>query len=145
MAGKVGRRLRCAGTAKSRRRYPFVFASSADGKPTPFVDKVLEFLKDYQAQFERTRVFCRRLKEFGVLEPMPAKVTTPKGEQLTLAGFLVVGRDKLRALSAETLQQLAKSDELELLYLHLASMRNFNEVKERLIGTLADAPPTAAA
>ena len=151
------------------RRYPFVFASTADGKsltlcideshpgvnregrgnalfgddgkPTPYVDKVLEFLKDYQAQFERTRVFGRRLKDLGLLEPMQATVSTPKGEKLSLRGFMVVGRDKLRALSGETLQQLVKSDELELLYLHLASLRNFNTVKDRLVGTLADEQP----
>lgn len=150
------------------RRYPFVFSSSADGKsltlcideshpgvnregrgsalfgddgkPTPYVDKVLEFLKNYQLQFERTRVFGRRLKELGLLEPMQANVSTPKGEKLTLGGFMVVSRDKLRALAGETLQQLAKNDELELLYLHLASMRNFNDVKDRLIGALADKP-----
>jgi hypothetical protein len=58
---------------------------------------------------------------------MQATVSTPKGEKLSLGGFMVVSRDKLRALSGETLQQLVKSDELELLYLHLASMRNFND------------------
>lgn len=148
------------------RRYPFIFTSSAggktltlcideshpgvnregkgnalfgaDGKPTPYVEKVLEFLKEFQGQFERTRQFCRRVKELQLLEPMQANVTTPKGEQLTLGGFLAVSRDKLRALSGETLEKLAKTDELELLYLHLASMRNFAEVKDRLIGALAD-------
>ncbi len=155
------------------RRYPFVFSSNADsttltlcidethpgvnregrgsalfgddGKPTPYVEKVLEFLKEYQAHFERTRVFCRRIKELGLLEPMQANVTTPKDEKLTLSGFLAVRRDKLRALDGETLQQLAKNDELELLYLHLASMRNFNAVKDRLISTLAEQPPAEAA
>ena len=151
------------------RRYPFVFSASADGKrltlcideshpgvnregrgqalfgadakPTPYVEKVLAFLKEYQLHFERTRVFCHRVKELGLLEPMQAKVTTPKGEKLTLNGFQVVGREKLRALGGDVLQQLAKNDELELLYLHLASMRNFNEVKDRLIGAQAEAMP----
>ncbi|MBK7955911.1 MAG: SapC family protein [Candidatus Accumulibacter sp.] len=150
------------------RRYPFVFSSSADGqsltlcideshpgvnregrgnalfgddgKPTPYVDQVLDFLKDYQAHFERTRAFGRRIHELGLLEPMQANVTTPQGEKLTLGGFLVVSRDKLRELAGETLQQLVKTDELELLYLHLASMRNFNEVKDRLIDSIADTP-----
>jgi hypothetical protein len=150
------------------RRYPFVFSSSADGqsltlcideshpgvnregrgsalfgadaKPTPYVEKVLEFLKEYQLHFERTRHFGRRVKELGLLEPMQANVTTPKGEKITLGGFLVVSRDKMRALGGDALQKLASNDELELLYLHMASMRNFNEVKDRLIGTLADAP-----
>jgi hypothetical protein len=149
------------------RRYPFIFSSSADGKtltlcidekhpgvnrdgrgsalfgadakPTPYVEKVLEFLKEFQAQYERTRLFCRRLKELQILEPMQANVTTPKGEKLALAGFLAVSREKLRALNGETLEKLVKNDELELLYLHLASMRNFSsEVKDRLIGASAD-------
>jgi hypothetical protein len=148
------------------RRYPFIFSSSADGKtltlcideshpgvnregkgnplfgpdgkPSPYVQKVLDFLKEFQAQFERTRQFCRRVKELQLLEPMQASVTTPKGEQLSLGGFLGVSRDKLRALSGVTLEKLAKNDELELLYLHLSSLRNFNEVKDRLVGALAD-------
>ncbi|HEX5104310.1 MAG TPA: SapC family protein [Pirellulaceae bacterium] len=147
------------------RRYPFIFSSGADGKsltlcideshpgvnwegrgnalfgpdakPTPYVEKVLDFLKQFQAQFERTRRFCRRIKDLQLLEPMQATVTTPTGEQLSLGGFLAVSRDKLRALSGEILEKLAKNDELELLYLHLSSLRNFNEVKERLIGALA--------
>jgi hypothetical protein len=149
------------------RRYPFIFSSSADGKtltlcideshpgvnregrgnalfgadarPTPYVEKVLEFLKEFQAQYERTRQFCRRIKELQLLEPMQANVTTPQGEKLTLGGFLAASRDKLRALNGETLEKLVKNDELELLYLHLASMRNFSsEVKDRLIGAPAE-------
>jgi hypothetical protein len=156
------------------RRYPFVFSSSSDGKtltlcideshaglnregrgerlfgddgqPTAYVERVLKFLQEYQAHFERTRAFCSRVKALGLLEPMQAQVTTPRGDKLSLNGFLGVGREKLRALDGEHLAQLARTDELELLYLQLHSMRNFNEVKDRLIGTLKeDALPAAAA
>jgi hypothetical protein len=153
------------------RRYPFVFSSNADGKtltlcidesypgfnregrgnplfgedakPTPYVDQVLKFLQDFQAQFRRTQAFGQRIKEYGLLEPMQAQVSTPQGGKLTLNGFLAVNRDKLRALSGERLAELAKTDELELLYLHLYSMRNFEEIKDRLIENLTkdDAPP----
>lgn len=156
------------------RRYPFVFAASADkktltlcidethpgvnregrgqrlfgddGKPTTYTENVLKFLQEYQAHFERTKLFGKHLKELGLLEPMQATVTTPKGEQLKLGSFMAVSRTKLRALGAEQLAGLAKTDELELVYLHLYSMRNFNEVKDRLVGALAeDAPKEAAA
>ena len=159
------------------RRYPFVFSTNADGKtltlcideaysginredrgqrlfgedgkPAPYVDGVLKFLQEYQAQFERTRQFCRRIKELELLEPMQAQVVTPKGGKLALSGFLGVNRTRLRALTAESLATLAKTDELELLYLHLFSMRNVEEVKDRLVGTLptddgASATPEAA-
>ena len=62
-----------------------------------------------------------------------------------LSGFHSVSRAKLRALDGAALASLAKTDELELLYLQLHSMRNFNEVKDRLIGTLADEVPPASA
>jgi hypothetical protein len=154
------------------RRYPFVFSASADNKtltlcvdeaypglntegrgqrlfgddskPTPYVEQVLTFLKEYQAQFLRTQAFGRRLKEYGLLEPMTARVTTPSGGTLSLTGFLAASRAKLRALEPEKLAALAKTDELELLYLHLYSMRNFNDVKDRLIGSLAAEADEAA-
>jgi hypothetical protein len=144
------------------RRYPFVFSTGdgetltlcideshpgvnregkgnalfgADNKPTPFVEKVLEFLKEFQIQFERTRQFGRHIKELNLLEPMQANVTTPQGEKFTLGGFLGVSRDKLRQLNGEQLEKLAKTGELELLYLQLASLRNFTEFKDRLAGS----------
>jgi hypothetical protein len=156
------------------RRYPFVFSTSDDGKtltlcidesspgvnregrgqrlfgddgrPSSYTEAVLAFLKDFQAHFERTRRFGRTLREHGLLEPMQAQVTTPQGAKLSLTGFMAVDRDRLRALDGAALSALARTDELELIYLHLHSMRNFNDVKERLIGALAanEAAPTAA-
>ena len=148
------------------RHYPFVFASSADKKtltlcideahpgvnregrgqrlfgddqkPTAFTQNVLKFLQEYQLHFERTKLFGKHLKELGLLEPMQANVKTPKGEQLRLGTFLAASRKKLRALEPEALARLAKTDELELLYLHLYSLRNFNDVKDRLIVAMAE-------
>lgn len=153
------------------RRYPFVFSSidagkslalcidesfpglnregrgnalfAEDGKPTEYTQKVLEFLKEFQAHFERTRAFGRQLKELGLLEPMQANVTTPKGEKVALGGFLVVSREKLRALDGDKLQQLVRNDGLELIYLHLTSMRNFNALKDRFVASIEAAAAAA--
>lgn len=155
------------------RRYPFVFAASedgktltlciddthpgfnsdgrgerlfdADGKPTAYTGRVLDFLKEYQVQFERTRLFGRRLKELDLLEPMEAIVSLPDGRQVPLRGLLGVSREKLRALDGAELSALAKSDALELVYLHLASLRNFNEVKDRFVVSMAGEPALANA
>lgn len=71
------------------RRYPFVFSTSQDGntftlcvdesyprfnqeargerlftddqKPTPYVERVLKFLENYQAEFRRTQALCQKL------------------------------------------------------------------------------------
>ncbi|NML47387.1 SapC family protein [Ramlibacter sp. G-1-2-2] len=144
------------------RRYPFVFSSSndgktftlcvdesfpgfnregrgqplfgADGEPTAYVGNVLKFLQDYQAQFQRTQAFCRKLRELGLLEPMQAQISTEAGERLSLGGFWAVNRGRLKALPGDKLAELAKTDELELLYLHLQSMRNFDGLRTRMAG-----------
>jgi len=156
------------------RRYPFVFSSSQDGKtftlcideafpgfnqkgrgqrlfdgdkkPTAYVSNVLKFLEQYQVEFRRTQAFCGKLKELALLEPMRAQANLKSGERLSLTGFMAVSREKLKALPAEKLAELAKTDELELLYLHLHSMRNFAAMVERLGGKQASepaAPPIA--
>jgi len=151
------------------RRYPFVFSSSQDGKtftlcideafpgfnqqgrgqrlfaedkkPSAYVSNVLKFLEQYQLEFRRTQAFCNKLKDLGLLEPMRAQANLPSGERLALTGFMAVSRDKLKALPGDKLAELAKTDELELLYLHLQSMRNFSAMVERLGGTQKPAQP----
>jgi SapC len=87
------------------RRYPFVFTKSEDekrlvlcideayegfnqegrgnrlfgedDKPTEYVQNILKFLQEYQAQFERTQAFCARIRELDLLEPMQAQVEMP--------------------------------------------------------------------
>ena len=148
------------------RRYPFVFASGenpesqplcideaclgcnqdgrgerlfdAQGKPTPFLQGRLRFAKDFQVHFDRTLALCRRLKELDLLEPMQAKVTLDAtGTTAPTGSFNVVGRDRLKALSGEALARLVQSDELELIYLHLQSLRN--------LATLSQLAQTAGA
>ena len=144
------------------RRYPFVFSSTPDAqrfllcideafsglnkdgrgqklfdtedKPTTYVDNMLKFLQEYQLQFRRTQEFCKKVRELELLEPMQAQVELRSGEKLSLGGFLAVNRAKLKAVSGDKLAELVKTDELELLYLHLQSMRNFTALPERLAG-----------
>lgn len=143
------------------RRYPFVFSSSEDGKtftlcidenfsgfnkegrgqplftddgkPSPYVEGVLKFLQEYRAQFLLTQTFCKKLVELNLLEPMQAQFTMVSGEKMSLSGFMVVDRKKLKALPGDVLAELAKTDQLELIYLHLQSMHNFTAVKDRLV------------
>lgn len=147
------------------RRYPFVFSPSEDGKTftlcvdeafqglnylgrgealfsedgkhTPYVDNVLNFLQEYRAQFALTQAFGKKLKALNLLEPMQAQFTLGQSEKMSLGGFHTVDRARLKALPAETLSELAASDELELIYLHLQSMRHFNDIKDRLMARTA--------
>ncbi|WP_291984901.1 SapC family protein [Candidatus Accumulibacter sp. ACC007] len=116
---------------------------TAEGKPSEYVDQVLKFLQEYRLQFVRTEAFCKKLQELDLLEPMQAQFTLPSGEKISLSGFLAVDRKRLKALPADKLHELAASDELELIYLHLQSMRNFNALKDRLAPGSEAASPAA--
>lgn len=144
------------------RRYPFVFSSSqvgdnftlcideeftgcntegrgerlfdSQGERTQYLQSTLNFLQAYQAQFQRTQAFARRLVELNLLEPMQAQFTMKTGQRGTLGGFLAVSRERVKALSGDVLAGLARSDELELIFTHLQSLRNFTPMVERAEG-----------
>lgn len=141
------------------RRYPFVFSKSTDGatftlcidedfagcnqdnrgerlfdsegERTQYLENMLRFVNEYQGQFMRTQVFCKKLQELDLLEPMQAQFTLTSGQRLRMAGFSTVNRERLKQLTDEQVAGLFKTDELELIYLHLHSMRNFNSMSSR--------------
>lgn len=143
------------------RRYPFVFARSEDGatftlcideswsgcnqegrgerlfdedgEQTAYLKNVLSFLQEYQIQFQRTNVYCNKLKDLDLLEPMQAQIKLPGGDEKSLTGFMAVKREKLKALPADSLSELAKTDELELTYTHLQSMNHFSAMVDRVV------------
>ena len=135
------------------RRYPFVFASSdegkrltlcidenyagcnqdgrgerlfdADGEQTTYLKGILKFQSDFQAHYARTRQFCQRLKEMELVEPMGARFKGPDGNPIGLTGFSSVDRKKLHALEGDKLEELSRTGELELAYVQLQSLANF--------------------
>ncbi len=153
------------------RRYPFVFSQQENtytlcvdeswtgcnkdgkgdrlfddkGERTEYLSRMLKFLEESQAHFVRTQTYCNHLKEMDLLEPMKADFTLPGGEKKSLGGFMAVNRDKLRNLAPEKLAELAKTDELELTYIHLLSMNNFRRVLERTAKAAAPKPEKKAA
>ena len=150
------------------RRYPFVFARSDDGKTftlcldeefegfneegrgerlfdstgdrTQYLETMLNFTREYQALFERTQVFCRKLKEHDLLQGAQANFNLPGGERRQLGGFYTIDREKLKALAPDALAELARTDELELCYVHLQSLNNLTPMARRVA---AAAAPTA--
>ena len=142
------------------RRYPFVFAATgengdtltlcidtgfsgvntegrgerlfdAEGNRTQYLDRMLQFASDYQAQHQLTRAFGKRLNELGILEPAVANINLPGGRTFTLRGFQRVNHEKLAALSDEVVVQLFRTDMMALIHFHLASLSQMNRLLER--------------
>lgn len=155
------------------RRYPFVFAMGQDqktltlcideefsgcnqdgrgerlfdneGARTSYLEQVLKFQQAYQAQHQRTAVFCKKLVELDLLAPVQATVNQASGERRVLGGLRVVDRNKLKQLDAETVHGMLRSDELELIYLHLHSLVNLRLIGERMPQPADDTAPAADA
>ncbi len=104
---------------------------TGDGERTEYLSDMLNFVNSYQAEHQRTQEFCNRLKELDLFEPMKAQITLPSGNQRSLTGFLAVSRERLKKLDGDMLVELARNDSLELIYLHLSSMRNFEVIAVR--------------
>ena len=95
------------------------------GEPTQYLQAISEFSQEFQMHFQLTQIFCKKLKELNLLEFMKVSLTLPSGKQIALNGFMAVNREKLKTLSSDQLADLTTSNEMELIFLHLQSLRNF--------------------
>lgn len=105
---------------------------SDDGEQTPYLKKVLEFQTEFQRLFARTQIFCKNLYELGLLDPMQVQLKIGSDREMSIGGFMTVNRDRLKEIPADRLAQLAEVDELELIYLHLQSLYNVNDLARRV-------------
>ena len=149
------------------RRYPFVFGTDqkmetftlmidekfeglnksgkgenlfdSDGEQTAFLKNTMSFLGEYQSQVQATRAFVKKLEDLNLLDGAEAHVPVPDEPERRLQGFLIVSREKLRALPADKLAELNASGELELIYTHLLSLNNLQRLQEKLAGQPAAA------
>lgn len=114
---------------------------NAKGEPTEHMQGILAFLKDYQAQLERTELFLKALIEFDLLTGVAANVSLPGGERFSMTGLQMVNERKLLELPDEKVLRLFRSGDLAWVYSHLISIGNFT----RLLGKATPASASASA
>jgi hypothetical protein len=102
------------------------------GNESEMLQQVIDFLKDYQNQIRLTTEFCNNLAELGILEPMQANIEMKSGDKFAIGGFQCVSRDKLKALAPDKLQALVQSGQMDLIYAHLLSLHNINNLMSRM-------------
>jgi len=136
------------------RRYPFIFSEvnadqfvvcvdedcvglnvAGEGEPlfdeqgaaSPFVNSIVQFMQDYQADFLRTRAFVERLQQLNLLTETNALIKLNSGEEFQINSIWMVDENRLAALDDALLLQLARSGELGRIYAHLISLSNLNQ------------------
>jgi hypothetical protein len=138
------------------RRYPFILATNAGdentfavcidesypgfnknkkgqrmfndkGGETELLKQSVDFLKEYQNHIKITALFCKKINDLGLVEPMQANIQK-SGKKQMLSGFMCVNRNKLQSLEPDKLLELMKSDQLELIFAHLNSLTNLEKL-----------------
>ncbi len=103
-----------------------------NGEQTDFLKRALQLLQDYQAHYQQTSAFARRLLDWELLQPLQANVELNSGDKMSLTGFMAVDRKRLQALAPERAAELLRSDEMGCIYYHLLSLNNFGRLVERV-------------
>lgn len=103
----------------------------ASGAESAYLKNMLEFLRLFNNEVQRTALFAQRLDELGLLTP---KVVTVErdGQQQTLEGLWVVDQAKWRALDDSRVVELFRQGLLPWVEAHLLSLGNLSRLLARL-------------
>jgi len=135
------------------RRYPFILASNVgqdgsfavcvdslyegfgakkgmrlfddDGNQTPEFKNTIEFLRNFQAQYENTKNLVRILEEYNLFKAVSANITLPAGEKIGFGGLMMVDEEAMFKLEDEKIIHLFRFGYLAWIYAHLYSLSNF--------------------
>ncbi|WP_052501684.1 SapC family protein [Thiomicrospira microaerophila] len=151
------------------RRYPFVIAQNQDqytvciddtfeqfneeegqplfneaGEPTELLQQNLNFLQSFQNDNQATQGFIDTLKELNLLEPGNPRMELNSGEKIQLNGLYVISETKLNALKPAQIKKLMEQGYLGLIYAHLLSLNNLNDLMNRMAKTIQAEKTTTA-
>lgn len=100
---------------------------NADGEPSPYTERVMDFLNQYQQAYNHTQAMIKMLDEKGLLEDATAKMVQ-NGEPVNLTGFKRVNEERLSELSEVEVLDLINSGAYKWVVAHLMSLSNFQKL-----------------
>jgi hypothetical protein len=103
----------------------------AEGRETPWLEEIKQFLVQFRQEMTGTRDFADRLAALDLLHDGVIEYTL-NGQKSTLRGFKTVDEAKLRALDAQTLKGLSDAGWLGLIHAHLLSLNQVQRLALRL-------------
>ena len=116
----------------------------ADNAPTPALRNAIDFLERFEAESERTRMFCERVLDLGVLKDMRADVQLLGGRQIAVEGFQAIDEDKLQNLPDKLVVELHRKGLLMLMQVHLLSLANLRHLVQKKTDRILAEDPSQA-
>lgn len=102
-----------------------------EGAHTDFLDRALQFLRHYRAQYRKATDFGTFLQEHGLLEPAKLEVKLSTGERMTGSGLRMLERRKFDTISGTELLEFRKRGYLEPAFQIFHSMGNIDALARR--------------
>ncbi|WP_379921082.1 SapC family protein [Erythrobacter sp. R86502] len=106
---------------------------NAEGQPTDYTQGVLDFCRRFEEAGQRTKLFMDELAKLDIL--MDGEIAITRNDMpdkpFVYRGFRMVDEAKLRELTPEKLDTLAKNGMLMLIYAHLFSLNLMRTLFER--------------
>lgn len=95
-----------------------------DGRPTPYLETILERLGALDTGYRAAAGFFAALERYALIEPFTLEVTLDDGSTNRLVGFHTIAEDRLRELDAATLGMLHRDGHLLPIFMAVASLAN---------------------
>jgi hypothetical protein len=102
-----------------------------NGNPLPAWEARKKLLFEFEADLTRAEDMCRVLAGMDVLETFTMQALPNAGAPITMSGMHRVSEQKLNALPADKLKELAQTGVLARVYCHLLSLTNFTRLLDR--------------
>ena len=99
-------------------------------KLTPQTQARVEFFSKYDAERERTAVFCARLRDLGLLSGQSAVHHFAEKDE-EIASYVAVDTSKLENLDKDALHELHREGTLTAIFGHVFSIENWHGLIER--------------
>ncbi|UCD66196.1 MAG: SapC family protein [Deltaproteobacteria bacterium] len=96
-----------------------------EGNSSDDLNRVLEFLKQYQIQNMLTQEFIKKLVDYNLLKDFSADITMAEGEKIGFRGMKMINEKALLELDDEKALDLFRRGFLGWIYGHLYSLSNF--------------------
>jgi hypothetical protein len=101
------------------------------GGMTEYIEQMNAVLRTLHEGLQATPAFVQALVSHGLLESFVLDVERPDGSQGRLVGFHTIHEEKLAALAPETVALLHQADDLQPIYMAIASLSHLGSLIRR--------------
>ena len=98
------------------------------GDNTEFLNKILDFLNQFNLDSNATTEFIKKLEELDLLEEKVATILNSNQEKFIINGFFIVNEDKLKHLSKKKKEEICNKNLSPLITAHLISLSNIQKL-----------------